>query len=68
MGHLSRQPNSNEPEKAHWQYGPQEPHDDWSAMLNGLARRCMDCKKVTLNKHLSVMGLCPECSPIKRNQ
>ncbi len=61
MGFLSRLPNPNEPEKDTWHYGPQEPHDDISAMLNGLAKRCKECKRVTMNKHLSIMGHCPEC-------
>lgn len=61
MGFLSRLPNSNDPPRQEWNYGPQEPLDDFAAMLNGLAKRCKDCKRVTMNKHLSVMGHCPEC-------
>lgn len=62
MGFLSRQPNSNDPPRDSWKYGPQEPLDDFAAMLNGLAKRCHDCKRVTMKKYLGTMGLCPTCT------
>lgn len=62
MGWLSRLPNSNDPPKETWDYGPQEPLDDFAALLNELAKRCQECKRVTMNKYLNSMTRCPECS------
>lgn len=53
---------SDEPKK---EYGPK--CDEWAAIQGGLAERCQDCKKTILKQYLSVMRLCPECSPVKRN-
>jgi len=61
MGYLSRLPTSNDPPRETWDYGPQEPLDDVAALLNGLAHRCKDCKRVTMKKHLTNTGYCPEC-------
>jgi hypothetical protein len=66
MGFGSRLPTPNEPERATWRYGPVEPHDDFSALLNGLARRCAGCKRVTLNQYLAD-GSCPECRSTPRS-
>jgi hypothetical protein len=60
MGHLSRKPDGNDPPRGEWAYGPREPHDDFSALLNGLARRCAACRRVTMLRYLSE-GACPEC-------
>lgn len=60
MGFASRLPNSNEPPREEWAYGPQEPHDDFSALVNALAKRCANCKRVTMNQHLKD-DKCPEC-------
>lgn len=60
MGYLSRLPNSNDPPRETWEYGPQEPLDDFAAALNGLAKRCSGCKRVTMNRHL-IDWHCPVC-------
>lgn len=65
MGFGSRLPTPNEPNDS-WRYGPQEPHDDFSALLNGDAHKCRACKRVTLNKFLKD-GLCPECDAVQRD-
>lgn len=67
MGYLSRLPNSNDPPSNSWDYGPQEPHDDVSVLLNGLGKRCSGCKRVTMNRCLTD-GHCPVCKNEKRNQ
>lgn len=61
MGYMSRQPNSNNPEGSSWNYGPQDPHDDFSALLNDLARRCVGCKRVAMKRYLNMVGMCPDC-------
>jgi len=61
MGFASRLPTSNDPRPRQWRYGPQEPHDDVSALLNGLGFRCQGCKRVTMARFLSG-GRCPECA------
>jgi hypothetical protein len=61
MGFGTRQPTPNTPPGDSWAYGPQVPHDDFSALLNDLGARCGGCKRVTLNRFL-VVGQCPECS------
>lgn len=61
MGFLSRQPTPNEPTTEQWDYGPQGMHDDFSAMLNGLALRCKSCKRVTIKRFIS-HDMCPECN------
>lgn len=60
MGFASRQPTPNEDESATWNYGPQFPHDDFSALLNEDAKRCPQCKRVTMKRFL-IDGWCPEC-------
>lgn len=61
MGYLSRQPTSNDPPRKSPRYGPQEPDDDFSALLNEKAARCRGiCKRVILKQHL-VNGECPDC-------
>lgn len=61
MGYASRQPTSNESAGERWAYGPQPPHDDFSALVNFMAGRCAGCKRVTLNRYLSPENKCPEC-------
>lgn len=61
MGFISRQPTPNEPDKATWNYGPQPPWSNFSAILNGKARRCKVCNRVTMRQFLTA-GVCPECN------
>lgn len=60
MGYMSRLPTSNEPSGNEWPYGPQDPDDDFSALLNETGKRCCDCKRVTMNRFLEGCR-CPEC-------
>jgi hypothetical protein len=60
MGFGTRTPTPNEPERGGWVYGPREPHDDFSALLNGIAARCRGCKRVTMRRYLHE-GKCPPC-------
>jgi hypothetical protein len=60
MGSLSRLPNSNDPPRAAWRYGPVERLDDFAALVNDIAERCVFCRRVTMNRHLA-NGACPEC-------
>jgi hypothetical protein len=67
MGYLSRLPDSNDPPRETWDYGPQEPLDDFAALLNGLAKRCSGCKRVAMNRHL-IDGQCPVCKNEKEKE
>lgn len=60
MGFGTRTPTSNEQSIKFWPYGPQEPHDDTSILLNDLGKRCTKCKRVTINKYIK-NGQCPDC-------
>lgn len=62
MGLFSRQPNPNEEEnQLEFDYGPKFPHDNISALLNGVAKKCKNCQRVTLLKWLNQEQLCPIC-------
>lgn len=67
MGYASRLPTPNDPPGGEWIYGPQPPHDDFSALLNSIGRRCEVCRRVTMNKYLNT-GRCPECSERCRSE
>jgi hypothetical protein len=67
MGYLSRQPSTNDAASMTWAYGPQDPHDDMSALLNDLARWCAGCGRVTLYHHLAERR-CPECRAAAQGQ
>ena len=66
MGYLSRQPNSNElprplvDKKSPW-LGDNELLDEVVLILNGLAKRCMKCRRATRVRHLDSDQHCPDC-------
>ena len=65
MGHLSRQPNSNDPlprtdGKSRW-LEDNSFADETCLLLNDLARRCKSCKLAVRKKYLNEDGLCPDC-------
>lgn len=65
MGYLSRQPTSNEPPKPNAGTSPwleaNELADEFSLLLNGLAKRCAKCQRATRIKHLDNDHCCPDC-------
>lgn len=65
MGMFSRLPNSNDPPRAKSNWGSQsEIYDDFAALLNGDAVRCVNCKCAVITKHQrpAKQGiLCPDC-------
>lgn len=69
MGHLSRLPNSNDPPVPTTKWGSQsEIYDDFAALLNGDALRCVKCRCVVITKHQTKVpgGIsCPDCKDKK---
>ena len=65
MGNLSRQPTSNDPPRPKDGKSPwleeTELVDEVCLLLNGLAKRCVKCKRATRIKHLDSQGRCPDC-------
>ena len=65
MGHLSRQPTSNDSPprpsgKSKW-LEDNAFADEVCLLLNGLAKRCKSCKLAVRTKYLNENGLCPDC-------
>ena len=65
MGFATRQPTSNEPprpgQKQSLWLETDECVDAFALKLNGLARNCDMCKRLTSNKHLDQQGKYPDC-------
>lgn len=62
MGWFSRLPTSNDPPREHSKWGSQsDVMDDIACLLSGTAKRCRECKKPTMLKHLNDQGHCPDC-------
>lgn len=65
MGYLTRQPTSNDPprlreSKSPW-LGDNELADETVLLLNGIAKRCVVCKRATHTRHLGSNQHCPDC-------
>lgn len=61
MGFLTRQPTTNEalPKRSPW--GPtSDIDDDVAVLLSMRGKRCVGCKRVTMNRHLQD-ARCPDC-------
>lgn len=69
MGHLSRQPNSNDPPVGTSNpWGSRNPElvDDMTVLLNGDGERCCVCQRVILNCYLKTKdgkNYCPNHAP-----
>jgi hypothetical protein len=65
MGYLSRQPTSNDPPPSNEGKSPwleeNELVDEVCLLLNGLAKRCVVCKRATRIRHLDSKQRCPDC-------
>ena len=65
MGHLSRQPTSNDPPKPREGKSPwlddNEYMDEAALLLSGLAKRCVKCKRATNVLNLDSNQCCPDC-------
>ena len=65
MGYLSRQPTSNDPPQPKKGKSPwleaNELADEFFLLLNGLAKRCVKCKRATRIHHLDSSQYCPDC-------
>lgn len=65
MGFLSRKPTSNDSPrsiagKSPW-LGDDEFFDEVALFLNGMAKRCVGCKRATNIRHLDSGQHCPDC-------
>ena len=65
MGYLSRQPSSNnipKPKKKKNPWLKENEHvDEFCLLLNGLAKRCIVCKRVASVYYLDSEQHCPDC-------
>lgn len=50
---------------AQTRWGGNEYYDDVCLLLNGLAKRCKNCKGPTKLKYLDKFGYCPDCKPVE---
>lgn len=65
MGYMSRQPTSNDPprsreDKSPWLDG-NELLDEVALLLNGSAKRCVECKQAVHVRYLDSNQHCPDC-------
>ena len=65
MGYLSRLPTSNDPPRSTsgedpW-LGDNELMDRYALVLNGLAKKCVKCGRMTHINNLDIECFCPDC-------
>lgn len=65
MGYMGRKPTSNDLpndayDKSRW-LEENEAEDEVSLLLNGLAKRCMKCRRAVRVRHLDPDRCCPDC-------